>query len=233
MVAFFAWALHDVFSRRVTEVAYPSGYTVHGIDVSHHQGNIDWELLRNRGVVNDDPLTFVFMKATEGNTYVDTKFRRNFESAHRYGLIRGAYHFYRPSLPPQSQADFYISQVKLQPGDLPPVLDIEVRPAPGQTIAQFRSDLLTWLKRVEKHYGVKPILYTYHSFHQQYLRDSLFQQYPYWIAHYYVDSVSYKGPWHFWQHSDRGKMPGIRGNVDMNVFNGTYSELKEMTLKQQ
>lgn len=231
MVAFFVWALNDIFSRKVPPIVFPPGYHVHGIDVSHHQGTIDWELLRNRGTINDQPVSFVFMKATEGTTFVDPLFHKNFTATGRYGLTRGAYHFYRPTMLPQAQADYYIRHVQLQPGDLPPVLDIEVRPAAGQSADQFRRDLLTWLRRVEQHYGVKPILYTYHSFHQQYLRDTLFQSYPYWIAHYYVDSVSYSGPWHFWQHTDRGRLPGIKGDVDLNVFNGTYSELKALTIK--
>ena len=231
MVAFFVWALNDIFSRKLPDIVFPSGYHVHGIDVSHHQGSIDWELLRNRGTINDEPVSFVFMKATEGTSFVDSKFRQNFSATGQYGFTRGAYHFYRPSLSAKAQADFYISQVKLQPGDLPPVLDIEVRPAAGQSVDAFRKDILTWLDCVEKHYGVKPILYTYHSYHQQYLRDTTFQQYPYWIAHYYVDSVSYNGPWHFWQHTDHGRLPGIKGDVDLNVFNGSYSELKSMTIK--
>ena len=87
------------------------------------------------------------------------------------------------------------------------------------------------LDRVEAHYGVKPILYTSYKFKKRYLSDSIFNAYPYWIAHYYVDSVRYEGKWHFWQHTDVGTVPGIEEEVDLNVFNGTMEELLELTLK--
>ena len=87
------------------------------------------------------------------------------------------------------------------------------------------------LDRVEAHYGVKPILYTSYKFKKRYLNDSIFDSYPYWIAHYYVDSVKYEGKWHFWQHTDVGNVPGIEEEVDLNVFNGTLEELLGMTLR--
>ena len=85
---------------------------------------------------------------------------------------------------------------------------------------------------VEQHYKVKPILYTYHSFRQQYMNDSVFNIYPYWIAHYYVDSLRYRGPWAFWQHSDQGQLPGISEKVDLDVFQGTFQELQQLAIPQ-
>ncbi len=229
MVAFSVWLFRTLFSEPVSDVYFPVEYTVHGVDVSHHQGAIDWELLRNRGTINNQPVSFVFIKATEGTSFVDSRFVQNFSKARQYGVMRGAYHFYRPSLPAQQQADFFISQVQLLPGDLPPVLDVEAYPI-GLSREVFRSGVLEWLRQVEQHYGVKPILYTYHSFHQQYLNDSVFSNYPYWIAHYHVDSVRYQGSWHFWQHTDRGEVAGIEGNVDLNIFNGTFDQLRQLVV---
>ena len=83
------------------------------------------------------------------------------------------------------------------------------------------------------HWNIIPqlnCLYTSYKFKERYLSDSIFNTYPYWIAHYYVDSVRYKGTWHFWQHTDVGKVPGIKGSVDLNVFNGTLEELMRLTL---
>lgn len=96
---------------------------------------------------------------------------------------------------------------------------------------KLKTAVKTWLDRVEAHYGVKPILYTSYKFKKRYLSDSIFNAYPYWIAHYYVDSVRYEGKWHFWQHTDVGTVPGIEEEVDLNVFNGTMEELLELTLK--
>ena len=207
----------------------PPGYSVHGIDVSHHQGLIDWELLRNQAAIDGHPLCFAFMKATEGADMVDERFSQNFNAARQYGIMRGAYHYYRPATPARQQASNFISHVKLQAGDLPPVLDVEVKPD-DVSDEDFRQGILEWLLRVEQHFKVKPILYTYHSFRQQYMRDSIFNLYPYWIAHYYVDTLRYQGPWTFWQYSDQGQLPGIKGSVDLNIFNGSFEELQQLAI---
>ena len=209
-------------------VCIPDGYDVHGIDVSHYQGKIDWQKLRqNKETVN--PLHFVFMKATEGGDHGDTTFSANFANARNHGFIRGAYHFYIPSTDALKQADFFIRTVKLDTGDLPPVLDVEMTGRKNKT--ELQQGIKRWLDRVEAYYGVKPILYTSYKFKTRYLDDSIFNAYPYWIAHYYVDSVKYQGKWDFWQHTDVGNVPGIEEEVDLNVFNGTLEDLKKLTIK--
>ena len=125
-----------------------------------------------------------------------------------------------------------MSTVKLENGDLPPVLDVEHKPK-EQTDEEFKNSVLLWLQLVEKHYQVKPIIYTYYKFKKRYLSDSIFNQYPYWIAHYYVDSLEYQGPWKFWQHTDAGRLPGIKGSVDFNIYNGSYYDLRQMTIGSQ
>ena len=225
--------LRAIISSEVRTANTPSqGYTVYGIDVSHHQGAIDWELLRNQAAIDGHPLSFAFIKATEGSDVVDSRFQQNFGQARKYGIMRGAYHFYRTGTPAKQQAEHFIRHVQLEDGDLPPVLDVEVKPA-DVGIEDFRQGILEWLARVEQHYKVRPILYTYHSFHQQYMNDSVFNLYPYWIAHYYVDSVRYQGPWAFWQHSDSGSLPGIKGSVDLDLFRGSYEELLQLSIHLQ
>ena len=211
------------------DVSYPEGYEIHGIDISHHQGHIDWEKLKDEGQINRCPIRFIMIKATEGSTQTDENFRENFHQAREYGFTRGAYHFYSVHTPAERQAQHFLSQVKLENGDLPPVLDVEHKPK-SQTDAEFKASVLQWLNIVEKHYNVKPIIYTYYKFKLRYLNDSIFDQYPYWIAHYYVDSVEYQGRWKFWQHTDVGKLPGIKGHVDFNIYNGSYYDLRQMTL---
>ena len=127
------------------------------------------------------------------------------------------------------QADFFIRTVKLDSGDLPPVLDVEL--SGKKPKKELQQSIKKWLDRVEAHYGVKPILYTSYKFKTHYLDDSLFNAYPYWISHYYVDSVKYQGKWHFWQHTDIGSVPGIHHDVDLNVFNGSLEELRKMTMR--
>ena len=210
-------------------VNYPEGYEIHGIDVSHHQGHIDWDKLKDRGMIDKFPVRFVMIKATEGSTQTDENFQENFHQAREHGFTRGAYHFYSVHSPAETQARHFLSQVKLENGDLPPVLDVEHKPK-QQTDEEFRTSVLKWLDIVENHYKVKPIIYTYYKFKMKYLNDSIFDQYPYWIAHYYVDSVEYRGRWKFWQHTDAGKLPGIKGNVDLNIYNGSYYDLRQMTI---
>lgn len=211
------------------DVSYPEGYEIHGIDISHHQGNIDWVTLREKGLINETPIRFIMIKATEGASRVDENFADNFHQAREYGFTRGAYHFYSVYSPAEKQAQFFIRNVHLENGDLPPVLDVEHKPA-KQTDDEFASSVLQWLDIVEKHYGVKPIIYTYYKFKMRYLSDPVFDSYPYWIAHYYVDEVEYKGAWKFWQHTDAGRLPGITGQVDFDIYNGSFYDLRKMTI---
>lgn len=207
---------------------YPEGFDVHGIDVSHYQAEIDWEQLRNASL-DHSPVTFVFIKATEGLTLMDDNFNQNFYEAKQNDFVRGAYHFFTPELDAAGQARFFLKQVHLEPGDLPPVLDVEK--IGNLTPQQLQKAVKVWLDVVEAKYGVKPIIYTGYKFKMSYLNDSVFNDYPYWIAHYYVEKLGYKGKWHFWQHTDCGKVKGIKGDVDCNIFNGSMEELRELTIK--
>ena len=211
------------------DAKYPLGYEIHGIDVSHHQGEIDWEALRNNGMINKYPVRFVMIKATEGASNIDTRFEENFRQAREYGFVRGAYHFWSTMSSGRAQAEFFLDNVQLEEGDLPPVLDVEHK-AKEQSPEDFKESVLTWLRLVERHYGVKPIIYTYYKFKMAYLSDSVFDAYPYWIAHYYVDKVEYKGKWKFWQHTDCGRLPGIKGYVDLDIYNGSYYDLQRLTI---
>ena len=217
----YAYRWKPCYGLKGYGICMPSGYQVHGIDVSHYQGDINWKMLEQTRQ-GQFPIQFIFMKATEGGDYSDDRFTANFDSARAHGFIRGAYHFYNPKTDANKQADFFIQSVKLEPGDLPPVLDIEKK---GKDMKKLQSDLKLWLRKVENHYGVKPIIYASYKFKTRYLNDSVFNTYPYWIAHYYVDSVRYEGDWKFWQHTDVGTLPGIEEKVDLNVFNGGKNEL--------
>lgn len=210
------------------DAEYPEGYEIHGIDISHYQGKIDWEQLKN-AMIKGCPVRFVIIKSTEGSSRLDENFRENFNQARDFGFIRGVYHFWSNKSTARDQAYYFLDQVHLTDGDLPPVLDIEHKPA-DKSVEDFQRDVLTWLHIVEDKYHVKPIIYTYYKFKEQYLSAPVFEDYPYWIAHYYVDKVQYKGKWKFWQHTDVGKLPGIKGYVDFNIYNGSYYELKQLCI---
>lgn len=210
------------------DARYPEGYEIHGIDISHYQEEIEWDKLRH-AMIEGCPLRFIIIKSTEGSSIVDECFDDYFYEAREHGFIRGAYHFWSNKSSARDQAYFFLSKVKLEDGDLPPVLDIEHKPK-DRSVEDFQRDVLTWLHIVEDRYHVKPIIYTYHKFKEAYLSAPVFDDYPYWIAHYYVDQVEYKGQWKFWQHTDVGRLPGIKGYVDFNIYNGSYYDLKKLTI---
>ena len=236
MLIVYVWAFYYFFvspfgfrwKAIFGERKYPDEYEIHGIDISHHQGIIDWAKLRN-AIIARNPVRFVMIKATEGTSIVDKRFRENFKNARDYGFLRGAYHFWSNKSSARDQAYFFISKVRLEDGDLPPILDVEHKPD-NISVEDFQRDVLTWLHIVEDKYHAKPIIYTYYKFKEKFLSDQRFDDYPYWIAHYYVEKVEYEGEWKFWQHTDAGKLPGIRGYVDLNIYNGSYYELQQLTI---
>ena len=235
----YAWAFYYFFVSPTGfrwralygDAEYPDGYEIHGIDISHYQGDIDWNKLKMAKIGNS-PVKFILIKSTEGSNQLDENFNDNFYQAREYGFIRGAYHFWSNKSTPRQQAYYFLKQVHLEDGDLPPVLDVEHKPK-DKSNEEFQRDILTWLHIVEDKYHVKPILYTYYKFKEAYLNTPVFDDYPYWIAHYYVEKVAYKGPWKFWQHTDVGKLPGIKGYVDFNIYNGSYYDLRKLTIGNQ
>lgn len=236
MICLYVWLFYSFFVSPTGfrwralfgDPNYPAGYEIHGIDISHYQGDIDWDLLRG-GMIERCPLRFIMIKSTEGSTRLDNKFADNFKQAREYGYIRGAYHFWSNKSTARAQAYHFLKNVHLEDGDLPPVLDVEHKPA-ETSVEDFQRDVLTWLHIVEDRYHVKPIIYTYYKFKEKYLNAPVFDDYPYWIAHYYVDKVEYKGPWKFWQHTDVGRLPGIKGYVDFNIYNGSFYDMKKLTI---
>ena len=239
MIGIYIWLFYSFFVSPTGfrwralygDANYPEGYEIHGIDISHYQGDIDWDDLSN-AMIEGCPLRFVMIKSTEGSTRLDSKFKENFRQAREYGYIRGAYHFWSNKSSARDQAYHFLNKVRLEDGDLPPVLDVEHKPK-DRSVEDFQRDVLTWLHIVEDKYHVKPIIYTYYKFKEKYLSAPVFNDYPYWIAHYYVDKVEYKGPWKFWQHTDAGKLPGIKGYVDFNIYNGSFYDMKKLTIGNQ
>jgi len=196
-----------------------------GIDVSHFQQDIDWKQVRRVSV------SFAFIKATEGTALPDPLFARNWHEAKAARVLRGAYHFFRPQMDPEAQAQFFLRRLKNDPGELPPVLDVEILsglPAPDMVIANARK----WMEVVAVELGRRPILYTGSAFWRNTLKNSTeFSDHPLWVAHYtsgpnpLVPAAWTK--WTFWQFSQQGKVAGIAGNVDLDVFNGSATDLEK------
>ncbi len=218
------------------------GKRCYGIDAAKYQKNIDWTRLSlkaradgrvvasGKGAEYIQPVLFALIKSTEGVTIKDPYFRRNFEGAKRAGIIRGAYHFLSVNSPVDEQVKFFIENTPLEKGDFPPVLDLEI----SKRTMQRQHDkvcrmALQWLKAVERHYGVKPIVYTYENYYKEYLHGKGFDDYDFWIARYGAEPSARH--WEIWQLTDKGVCTGIRHKVDIDLFRGSYADLKRYIKK--
>jgi len=198
-----------------------------GIDVSEYQGKISWSYVDT--IENKYPLHFVFIRATVGKDRADRQFKRNWLGAKENRMIRGAYHYYRPNENSLEQAALFIKTVKLQKGDLPPVLDIEKLPK-NQSVANLKIGLRRWLMAIEAHYGVKPIIYSGERYYDDFLKEE-FSDYLFWIANYNFYREKIDTDWLFWQFTEKASIPGIIGNVDVNIYNGDLQQLQFITVE--
>ena len=209
------------------QTCIPTGYEVFGIDISRHQGDINWEVLK-RNNSHEATISFVYMKATEGRDHLDPRFAGNWNEAKKHGFACGAYHYFTDKSPGEAQAEMFIRNVNLKSGDLPPMIDIEEKP---KDKTAFCTEVKKFILKIEEHYGVKPIIYSYSKFHKRYLDDAFFNDYELWIAHYYVDTPEAGRDWRIWQFTDIGRIPGIRTNTDINVLNGGTEALQALLIK--
>ena len=198
-----------------------------GIDVSEYQGKIRWSYVDT--LEKKYPLHYVFIRATVGKDRKDRQFNRNWLGAKENKMIRGAYHYYRPNENSLEQAALFIKTVTLHKGDLPPVLDIEKLPK-NQSIVNLKLGLKRWLHAVESHYGVKPIIYTGERYYDDFLKEE-FSDYLFWIANYNFYREEINEDWLFWQFTEKASAPGIKGNVDVNIYNGDLQQLQYITVE--
>jgi lysozyme len=205
----------------------PTDYPVHGTDTSRWQPSIAWREVKGSGI------SFAFIKATEGGDVLDPSFAKNFAAAKKAGVPRGAYHFYYFCTKPEVQAAWYLRHVPKDKGSMPPVLDAEwnhvSKTCPGKKSPEVvRRDLGKWLAIVEKATGKKPIIYTTPDFYDD--NDmGRFEGYHFWLrstaAH---PSERYPHEkWTFWQYTGTGKIPGIEGKADINVFRGSEADWRK------
>ncbi len=215
-------------------IPIPMSYTVHGLDISHYQCQIDWNAVRkmNVGGVKVD---FVFMRATRGINMVDYQFKTNWKEAKKVGILRGAYHFYFFDKNPAQQAEFFLKHVNIEKGDLPPVLDVEFDEKTDDKLLP-KEDILrgikTWLTIVEHKTGVKPIIYANLDYYGRYI-SYRFPEHKIWIANYNNTKGNLTLPdnrkWSFWQLNTQARCNGISEPADFNVFSGNMEELRQLT----
>ncbi|MCL6479203.1 MAG: glycoside hydrolase family 25 protein [Peptococcaceae bacterium] len=202
-----------------------------GVDVSHWQGDIKWDLVKNDGI------SFAFIKATEGVDYEDRNFSMNLKKAKEAGILVGAYHFCTPSSVEDAvnEAGHFINVITKYGGigvlDLPPVIDIEKNQ--GLTREQISKIVRAWAEKVKAEARVQPVIYSYTCFIRDYLDESL-SDIPLWLAHYDSKQPPDSSGWTSWlflQYTDKGQVSGINGNADLNEFNGGRAELALLSRK--
>ncbi len=201
-------------------------YKVRGLDVSQYQSRIDWQALKSMKIKGDS-LRFVFIKASEGENFVDKYFAYNWIESYKAGFLRGAYHYYRPDVAPEVQALNFIDNVPKNEKMLPPVLDIEEK---GEIdIEILTKNLQIWLNIIQKHYKKTPIIYSNRNFYLYFLKNK-FNKYPVWIAQYqHLDEKPLENiQWIFWQHTCEAQANGITAKIDLDVFRGTFEELEKL-----
>lgn len=198
--------------------------SIKGVDVSRWQKEINWSLVKEADV------SFAFVKATQGDFRLDPYFARNWEETKRMGIKRGAYHFFKPEDPVEGQIEIFKRTVTLEPGDLPPVLDVEVT-EPRMTGQELRQNIRIWLEEITQYYGVKPIIYTSQNYYRRWLQGH-FPEYHFWIARYspMQPDIHHTDSWKFWQFTDSGSIPGIEAAVDINFFTGDLALLSQLCM---
>lgn len=194
-------------------------YPVRGVDVSHYQGKIDWEVIANQDI------TFAFIKATEGSGTVDECFADNWEASRSAGLYTGAYHFFSFDSGGDTQAENFIQTVPVTTDALPPVIDLEYyRSEDLPSTETVRENLQIMLDALTEHYGKTPIIYTTNQCYEDYLKDTD-MNYILWIRSVFTPPSSKLEPeWCFWQYNPRGLLEGYEGDeqfIDLNAYCGT------------
>lgn len=193
-----------------------------GLDLSHHQGTIDWKVLAKQKP------DFIYFKATEGVSKIDSRYSSYRKEARVLHIPTGAYHYFSYSSPGYWQAQNFLKTAQLKTGDLPPVLDIEWV-AIMSNPSLVANEAIAWLKVVENKLGVRPIIYCNYRFYTDYLRGKLKHEYPLWLSNY-SRLPEYKCL--FWQKTNNYSVDGIRGKVDYNIFmGGDKGDLEDILMK--
>lgn len=200
-----------------------SRYPVRGVDVSAYQGLIDWEVLASQNI------SFAFIKATEGSSFTDKYFEKNYEQAQKTDLRIGAYHFFSYDSPGATQAEHFINTVEKCESMLPPVIDLEFygdygNNPPDQAVV--RKELDNMISILKEHYHTDPIIYATQKSYSLYL-EGAYDNCDIWIRNVFTTPLLSGREWTFWQYTDKARLDGYSGEekyIDMNVFNGTKEE---------
>ncbi|MCC8072171.1 MAG: hypothetical protein LIO90_10275 [Bacteroidales bacterium] len=218
--ALVAYRMVDTSSAPPVAVTL-DGYPVKGVDISSHNGEVDFVAMRRAGI------DFVFIKASEGGSFKDPRFHKNCRAATAAGLRVGAYHFFRFDTPGYMQALNVMHSVRHRELDLPVVIDLEEWTNPKQlTTEAIITELFALVDCLEQH-GYRVMLYTNKDGYHRFVKGRL-EYLPLWLCSFVP--ISQEIDWTFRQYTHRGTIPGVKEKVDLNVFNGSRDEWEEWCL---
>ncbi|CAK07039.1 glycosyl hydrolase [Rhizobium leguminosarum] len=217
VVAFAAYLAYDFGMLRFNNPSL-SNYPIQGIDVSHHQGDIDWKV-----VASQPNVRFAFMKATEGGDHRDSKFADNWQRAGDAGVVRGAYHFFTFCRPGKDQAQNVLATVPKEQGTLPIAVDLEFVGNCNKipTLEEMVAEVNAFFTELKGTFPEKPIFYVTQEFFDQYLKgnESRFPDHYLWLRSVFREPRQEEcSHWSIWQFADNGTLDGIQGPVDLNAL---------------
>ncbi len=214
LMCFSAWRIFRPHERHVE--LDRSHYPIKGLDLSAHNGTPDFDSIAAAGI------DFVYLKASEGESFRDTGFLRNYSQARKNGIAVGAYHFFRFDCDGRSQALNMLQTVNGCNLDLPLAIDIEEAGNPASFSTELIISRLETMVSYLRAYGYRVIVYTNKNGYTRFLLPSFGEpdeETGLWICSFTNPPLPHK-QWSLWQHSHKGRIPGVKGDVDMNTFNG-------------
>lgn len=205
---------------------YSHKYVIRGVDVSHHNGYINWAQLKNEGIA------FAYLKATEGLSHIDKNYNSNYRASKQSDIKRGAYHFYTFALDGAMQAKHFIRHAKVESSDLIPAIDVEHSPSNMYSndknyIAKVIDELQKMEQTMFDHYGIRPIIYTNSDCYKLYIKGR-FTENLIWMSDLHNEPRMTDNEWIIWQFSHTGKLNGAEGDIDLNYFRYSYRRFEEL-----
>lgn len=207
---------------------YSHKYVVKGVDVSHHNGNVDWKLLKNEGV------SFAYMKSTEGVSHNDRTYIKNYELVKLADIKVGTYHFYTFGLDGSMQAEHFIRHSFVGSSDLIPAIDVEHSPVNKYSndkkyIQKVIDELVKLENELYNYYGVRPVIYTNKDCYKLYIKDD-FPKNLIWMSDLHNEPDKNDYNWIIWQFSHTGNIPGVNGDIDLNYFRYSFRKFNELLM---
>lgn len=207
---------------------YSHKYVINGVDVSHHNGEVNWMQLKNEGIA------FAYIKATEGISHIDRSYKRNSQGAKASEIKMGMYHFYTFGLDGTMQAQHFIRHARVEGGDLIPVIDVEHSPTnkysnDKQYIEMVIAELVKLEQAMYDYYAVHPLIYTNMDCYKLYIKDR-FPENMIWMSSLHNEPDIEENEWIIWQFSHTGLLNGANGSIDLNYFRYSYRQFNQLLM---